>query len=449
MPGEGPAPGSIRLSRGLAFPREAAAASCPGPWWVRCSAMLTKLFLILGISLGTSFLCSVLEAILLSVTQGYVDVLREGGSKAGDYLHGMQRRIDEPIAAILALNTIANTFGAAMGGALALRIFGDAWMALFSGGLTLAILLFSEILPKTLGATLWPKLAPAAAYTLRALIWILKPVIVPLTFYARLITPKQKRPTTVSRMELRALARIGRREGALDEDEWKVLSSIISLDQVTVGEVMTPRTDIVAVPVESSIGEAKDVMLNRGHLRLPVFQESLDRVVGIVLARDLWRAHEEGITEVREIMRPPVFSPASKAVGDLIREMRSHRIKMVIVVDEFGGTGGLVTLEDLLEEIVGEIQDEHEADEPDNFLLLEDGTIRVWGGVALREAAQELRLDLPGDLYDTVGGYVFGSLNRIPRVGDRVQNEGGEFKVLKMRGRRVEFVRFTPAPPGK
>lgn len=144
---------------------------------------------------------------------------------------------------------------------------------------------------------------------------------------------------------------------------------------------------------------------------------------------------------------PPVFSPSSKPVDNLIRAMRSDRIKMVIVVDEFGGTSGLVTLEDLRGEIVGEIQDEHEADEPDDSVYLATGDVQIWGGVALREAARELRMELPVDCFDTVGGYVFGRLNRIPRVGDVVQGPGGQFKVAKMKGRRVEFVRFRPAPP--
>jgi CBS domain containing-hemolysin-like protein len=406
--------------------------------------MLTRLLAILGISLGTSFLCSILEAILLSVTHGYVHVLKDRGGKAGAYLHQMQRRIDEPIAAILALNTIANTFGAALGGALALQLFGDAWMAVFSAGLTLVILLFSEILPKTLGATLWPRLAPVAAYVLRGMILIMKPVVVPLTFYARLITPGQERPSTVSRSELQALARIGRREGALDEDEWRVVSSVMSLDQVPVGEVMTPRTDIVAVPVEATVEEAKTLMLDEGHLRLPVFEENLDRIVGILLARDLWQADRDGVVDIRLVMRPIQFAPATKPVDDLIREMRTDRVKRVIVLDEFGGTSGLVTLEDLLEEIVGEIQDEHEGDEPQDFQTLESGEVKVRGGVSLRELSERLDLDLPDDIYDTLGGLIFRRLNRIPRVGDVVEVEGGMFRVLKMRGRRTEFLLFSP-----
>jgi len=410
--------------------------------------MLYQLLGIVGISLGVSFLCSILEAIILSVTQGYVHVLRDRGSKAGHYLFEMQKQVDEPIAAILALNTIANTFGAALGGALAFRIWGEASAAIFSATLTLAILLFSEILPKTLGATLWPKLAPPAAYVLRGLIFLTKPIIIPLTLYARLITPRQGRPNTISRSELRVLARIVRKEGDMDEDEWRVVSSMMTLDEVPVAEVMTPRTDIVAVPVGAGVDRAKGIMLDEGHLRLPVYEENLDKIVGVLLARDLWKADRDGVKELTPIVRPVQFSPATKSVDDLIDEMRKDRVKMVIVVDEFGGTAGLVTLEDLLEEIVGEIQDEHEEDEPVGFTPLDSGATRVLGGVPLREASETLGFELPEDDYDTVAGFVFGRLNRIPRVGDQVDVDNGFFQVLRMRGRRIEFLLFTPKPEG-
>jgi putative hemolysin len=406
--------------------------------------MLLQLLAILGIALSVSFLCSVLEAVLLSVTHGYAHVLKDRGSRAGNYLHRMLSNIDEPIAAILTLNTIAHTFGAALGGGIALQLFGEAWMAAFSAVLTFVILLFTEILPKTLGATLWPTLAPASAWILQLLVTGMKPIIAPLSLFARLITPRDHRPSRVSRTEFRALAQIGRREGVLDEDEWRAVSSVMTLDEVPVGEVMTPRTDMVAVPLSATVEEAKRVMLDEGHLRMPVFEGSLDRIVGILLARDLWRADQGGVREIRPIVRPAQFAPVTKPVDDLIQEMRTERVKMVIVVDEFGGTAGLVTLEDLLEEIVGEIQDEHEEDEPQGFTLLESGDVRVHGGVPLREVAEHLTLTLPEDDYDTVAGFVFGRLNRIPRVGDEVRVEGGLFRVVRMRGRRIEFLLFTP-----
>ena len=189
--------------------------------------------------------------------------------------------------------------------------------------------------------------------------------------------------------------------------------------------------------------EAKELMLDKGHLRLPVFQDNLDTIVGILLARDLWKADRDGLETITPIVRPVQFCPATKSVDDLIPEMRKERIKMVIIVDEFGGTAGLVTLEDLLEEIVGEIQDEHEDDEPEFFTSLDSGAVRVFGGVPLREASEHLGFTLPDDDYDTVAGFVFGRLNRIPRLGDHVTVDTGVFQVHRMVGRRIRFLLFT------
>jgi CBS domain containing-hemolysin-like protein len=198
---------------------------------------------------------------------------------------------------------------------------------------------------------------------------------------------------------------------------------------------------VVAVAVEATVEEAKDVMLEEGHLRLPVYEGSIDRVVGVLLARDLWRADREGVTTIRELLRPPIFVPESKAVEDLIREMRQHRLQMAIVLDEFGGTAGLVTLEDLIEQIIGEIQDEHEQ-EPLPFEEEMAGEVRVRGDVPLWEVNERFDLHLPEAVYDTLGGYVFGQLGRIAEVGDEVIAEGARFRVVAMEGRRVSRVAF-------
>jgi CBS domain containing-hemolysin-like protein len=217
---------------------------------------------------------------------------------------------------------------------------------------------------------------------------------------------------------------------------------MMTLDEVPVAEVMTPRTDITAVPSGASVEEAKEVMLDQGHLRLPVFEENLDTIVGILLARDLWKADRDGLEAIDTIVRPVQFCPAKKSVDDLIQEMRKERVKMVIVVDEFGGTAGLVTLEDLLEEIVGEIQDEHEEDEPEFFTDLDSGGILVLGSVPLREACERLGFAMPAGDFDTVAGFVFGRLNRIPVPQDQVTVENGVLRVHKMVGRRIEFLLF-------
>jgi CBS domain containing-hemolysin-like protein len=276
------------------------------------------------------------------------------------------------------------------------------------------------------------------------MIVIMKPILIPLSWFNRLIQPGETRSKTVSRAEIEVLAEIGRREGTLDESEWKVVSNVIRLDEISLAEVMTPRTDIVAIPAEATVQEAKDLMLDEGHLRLPVYDGSLDKIVGILLARDLWRADRDGEGTIEAVVRPAQFAPSTKAVEDLIPEMRAERNKMAIVVDEFGGTAGLVTLEDLIEEIIGEIQDEHEEHEPDDFFPLDDGAVRIWCGASIRDVNEELGLSLPEEPHDTLGGFLFGELGRVGRVGDQVRADGGSLRITRMKKRRIEYAVFRP-----
>jgi len=399
------------------------------------------LIVVVGLALTISFFCSILEAVLLSISHSFVAVLQERGERAGDMLARMRDNIDEPLAAILTLNTVGHTVGAAMGGALALQVFGNKWVALFSALLTLAILMFSEILPKTLGAHYWRRLAKPTAYFLTWLMRVMKPILIPLAYFNRLITPREKSAPKVSRAELEVLADIGHREGEIDHDEWQVVTNVMNLDRVKVTQVMTPRTAMVAIPVTTTVDEAQAVMVDEGRLRLPVYEDTIDRVVGILLARDLWRAARDDVSDVKSVMRSPRFVPGSKVVEDLLTEMRSERIKMAIVLDEFGGTAGLVTLEDLIEEIVGEIHDEYEQ-EPLPFEDAVNGELLIGGSVTVHDVNERCDLALPEDVTDTIGGFVFGQLGRVAKVGDEVVIDGGRFRVAFVEGRWIRRVSF-------
>jgi len=406
---------------------------------------MATLLTIVAIALAISFLCSILEAVFLSISHSYIAVLKNRGEWAGAWFEDAQKHVEAPIAAILTLNTIAHTVGATMAGAQAAIVFGDASVAIFSGVLTLAVLIVTEIIPKTVGATYWKPLAVPTAHTLRVMIVAMKPVLIPLGWLSGFITPKHAGPT-ISRAELEVLAEIGRREGTLDEDEFAVVTNVIRLDEVSVAEVMTPRTDMVGVRSDATLDEVQTIMLDAGHLRLPVYEGNLDTILGIVIGRDVWRALRDGETELASIIRPIPFAPGSKPVEDLIPEMREHFTKMAIVVDEFGGTAGLVTLEDLIEEIIGEIHDEHEVHEPTAFQDLSNRRVRVWGGTSLRDASQRLDFTLTGEEeegFETIGGFVFGRLNRVAVVGDEVDVESGHFRVTQMDGRRVEYLVFV------
>lgn len=407
---------------------------------------MTSLVLVVGVGLAISFLCSVLEAVLLSLTHSYVGVLEERGDRAGILLARMRERIDEPIAAILTLNTIAHTVSASVGGAMALRVFGSQWIALFSAVLTFLILILSEIVPKTLGATYWKALAAPAAYTLRFMILAMKPILVPLGWMNQLIMPKGAAGPTVSRAELEVLAEIGRKEGTIDAEEFQVLTNVMNLSEVRAVDVMTPRTSIVAIAGTASLQDAIDVMIRDGHLRLPIYGDTLDDVQGVLLARDALRAAREDATSpASSVMRPAHFVPETKPVEDLIREMRAERLNMAIVIDEFGGTSGLVTLEDLIEEIVGEIHDEHEVAIP--MFQGADGRTLIAGQAPIWQVNEKLALTLSEDEHDTIGGFVFGQLGRIPREGDEVHVDGGRLRVTTMSGRRVARIAFLPGSP--
>ncbi len=397
---------------------------------------MTNLILVIGISLAVSFMCSIMEAVLLSISYSYVALLKRRDSRAGNLLSDMREHVDQPIAAILTLNTIAHTVGAAVGGALALEVFGSAWIALFSAALTFAVLVFSEIIPKTIGARSWKLLARPVAYVLHWLVFVMKPILVPLALLSRAIAPRGKRGPAVSRGELEVLAEIGRREGSLDEHEWEVVTRVMHLDRIRVGSIMTPRTQLEAVPVGATLEDVKSVMLEAGYSRIPVYEGSIDRIVGFVKARDIWRAEAKGETSVRSCMRQPRFVPETMSVQQLLREMRDERLKMVIVIDEFGGTAGLVALEDVLEQIVGELHDDGDV-QPLQYEEVGEREVRLDGSLPLREVNVRLGLELPEAEHDTLAGFVQGYLGRIAQVGDTVQFGGGVFQVIAMDGHRI------------
>jgi putative hemolysin len=405
--------------------------------------VLAQFILVVGLSLAVSFLCSIMEAVLLSVSASHVAVLQRRGDRAGDLLAKYREDLDNPIAAILTLNTFAHTIGAAMGGALALQLFGNAWVAMFSALLTLAVLVFSEIIPKTLGARHWKSLAGPVAYILRVLIFGLKPLLLPLSLLSRLLTARREPEPTVSRSELEVLAEIGRREGTIDQDEWRVVRNVINLHMVKVGAVMTPRTDIVAVPVTADPDEATATMLDSAHSRLPVYEESLDHIVGILRARDLWRAIQAGASDLRTIVKPARFVPENITVEQVLEEMRAERFKIAMVIDEFGGTAGLVTLEDLLEEIVGDIHDDYPDEQP-RFEWLDDGSARLSGAVTIREVNERLGIELPDVGLSTIAGYVTQELGHIGLKDDVVDVPAGRFVVVAADERRIEKLVFQP-----
>ncbi len=248
-------------------------------------------------------------------------------------------------------------------------------------------------------------------------------------------------PTEMERVhrpeELEMLLTQSYEHGLLREEPVEMIRGVFHLSETTAAEVMTPRTQVLGIPVESSLEDAAAYILEQGHSRYPLFEGSVDTIVGIVLARDVWRAQRAGGGTLRDIAREPLFVPDTKPVEQLLRDMQREQTHMAIVIDEFGGTAGIVTIEDLVEEIVGEIEDELDEARPE-FLQKGDGEIEFSGGAAIAEVNDRYGLELPDEDYTTVGGFVLGRLGRLPRPGDEVHFPGGRLRVLAIKKRRIE-----------
>ena len=239
--------------------------------------------------------------------------------------------------------------------------------------------------------------------------------------------------------------------GLLREEPVEMIRGVFGLSETTATDVMTPRTEVIGVPAEWTVADAAAFILGEGHSRFPVFEESIDHIVGVVLARDVWRAQTQGVADLRSIMRPGLFVPDTKPVESLLREMRRERAHLAVVVDEFGGTAGIVTIEDVMEEIVGEIEDELD-EVPAEVEQGPNGEILISGAFSIAELNDLYGLKLPDEDYTTVGGFVLGRLGRVARVGDQVTIRGGRLRVLAMDSRRISrlalfFDAGSAAPP--
>ena len=324
---------------------------------------MIELVVAVGLAVSISAMCSLFEAVLYSVPVGHIEALAESGRTSGRILKALRDRVDRPIAAILSLNTIANTAGAAIAGAGAVKVFGDDRLVWFSVFFTLAILVLSEVIPKTLGVVYARPLASPVARPLLALVWIFRPIIWFTSQLTALMTRGSAQPD-VSVEEITVLAKLGLQAGTLDAGKAAVIENILSLDERDVRDIMTPRTVMSSLSASLTLGELKDSQKLAGvfdHSRVPVFDKDTDDVVGMVLRRDVLTAMAEDKFDRRleEFMRPVDFIAETLSVNRLLRRLLETGQHLVLVIDEYGGLAGLVTLEDVLEEILGiEIVDE-------------------------------------------------------------------------------------------
>jgi CBS domain containing-hemolysin-like protein len=389
-----------------------------------------------------SFLCSIFESVLLSINTAQVESLVNSGSKAGLLMRRFKRGIDVPISAILIVNTVAHTIGAAVAGASYENVFDPGTLWIFSIVFTLAVLLFTEIIPKTLGVTYATRLASPVAFGIQALIVLLRPIVALIEKLSSLLRGNARRPAT-SIEEIRLLAQLGRSEGAVGPRTAGMIVGATQLRELRVDDVMISRQQVVFLSGLDSVAASVERIRESRHSRFPFTPTgSIDQFTGMVLAKEfLLQLDESGEIDFTELVREPLVVPEFQPLNMLLMTFQEQHLHMAFVVDEYGQFQGIVTLEDVLEEIVGDIVDESEA-QADDVSRADDGSLEIDADLELRRLAALLHLRWDSrEKSHSVNGLVTEKLGRLPQAGDAVEWNGYEIAVLAASERRAERLR--------
>jgi CBS domain containing-hemolysin-like protein len=375
--------------------------------------------------------------------------LAEEGDKRAERVLRLLERPEQTLNAVLLVVLACQMVSATLLGTLLDPIFGAAGVAL---GILIEIIVvftFAEVAPKTF-AVQHSERAVMAVSGLLSFLTRFPPLRVLTRGFiglANIVLPGKglRRGPFVTEEEILTMADVAAQEAAIETEERELIHSIFDFGDTVVREVMVPRPDMVAVDADATVDEAIRISISAGKSRLPAFNKTTDDIVGLVFLKDLVTrsGSGEGNEPVRQMLRPATFVPESKRIAELLRDMQTAKFHMAIVIDEHGGTAGLVTMEDLLEEIVGEITDEYDVDEP-GVERLPGGALRVPGRTPIDEMNELLGEELPSGEWDTVGGLVFDALGHVPIEGECARVNGFEFCAERVQGRRIVSVRVTP-----
>ena len=421
--------------------------------WVEAVAIVVC-FALAGLASGT-------ETALTSVGRLRVRYLAEEGSRAARILQRLQRDPNRFLSTVLLVNTVALIVASSSTTLLTDELFktwGVAeqerlWLALLvSLLLSILLLLLAEVTPKTLAIRYAERVALAAAGPVDRMATFLGPILWAVTIVSRAMTGgRAAKAPYLSEQELITLLHVSEEQGVIEEEERDMIHGIIEIGDKSVREVMVPRTDMVAIEKASSLQDIVRVFKQHRHTRLPVYKTDIDHIIGLIHVKDLllfYTLSKAPEFNIDKILRPILFTPETKKVDELLHEMRSKKVHMMIVVDEYGGTAGLVSLEDVLEEIVGEIRDEYDQAEEEQLTLISPTEAIVDARFPMDELNSRLGLGISeSGEYDSVGGYVVASLGTIPAPGAQFQGGRVKWKVEQARGNRVEQVRLVAAAP--
>ncbi|SHJ61584.1 HlyC/CorC family transporter [Pseudobutyrivibrio xylanivorans] len=409
--------------------------------------LLIKLIILL-LLLGLSGFFSSAETALTTVNKIKIKTMADDGDKKAAKVLKVIGRPKKMLSAILIGNNIVNLSASSLATTLAIQLFGSYGAGIATGVLTLLILIFGEITPKSLATLNSTKLSLRYAPAVGGLMWVLTPVITIVNFLAGLfirmfgIDPDFK-DETITEEEIRTMVDVSHESGAIEQDERTMIHKVFDFSDACAKEVMIPRIDMTMVDADVTYDELMAVFKEDMYTRIPVCEPDTDKVLGIINMKDFLGVGPSENFSVRDYLRDTYFTYEMKNVSDLFDEMREESASLSIVLDEYGELSGMITLEDLLEEIVGEIRDEYDEDEEDPLVRLSDREYQVLGSMNLEDLCQLIPLGFTSDDYDTIGGYIVGAFDHFPNVGETYVSEDGTIiRVLAVEKKRITKLRI-------
>ena len=415
---------------------------------------MTPLIVVIILGLVIAAFAAAAETSLTSVSRIRMRSLAEDGNKRARTVTRLHADPNGYLSTILSLNTVAVIVVSTATALLISNNLQRIPQAVATIVLSVVVLIFCEIAPKSLALRFNERFALVLAGPVQMLTRVLRPLVGGLSLMSRLIVRAATRGHTVrgpfvTEEELKLLLYVGEQEGIVEQEEREMIHGILEMTDKTVREVMVPRVDVVAVEATDSIADVIKVIIEYGFSRIPIYEDNVDNIVGIVYAKDLLRHGVIGDDQrpLRAIAREPYYTPEAKHVGELLREMKVRKVHIAVVVDEHGGTAGIVTFEDLIEEIVGPIRDEYDMREVEELQIVSDHEVVVSARFPVDDLKEALDLEVPDVEADTVGGLVYEQLGEIPKVGATIQLGNATLTVESIRRQGIQTVRITSPFP--
>jgi len=394
------------------------------------------------------------ETAFISLQKIRLDYLVKSKVRGAGRVARLIQRPERLLSIVLLGNTFVNTAAAALATAIALKQWPNQGVLIATIGLTIILLIFCETTPKTIAAMHGERLSLTFARPLELVSWVLTPFVIALSWmaskFSKLVGATPAPGSLISDEEIRTMISVGQKEGEMEEAEAELLDKVFEFGDRPVREVMVPRPEVVCIELGSKVADFHALYAENPLSRFPVFKENMDNVVGILAIKDVLMAQAKGSinrqSAIDGLMRPAYFTPETNRISELFTEMRDSNYRMAIVVDEFGGTAGIVSLTRLVEEIVGPVGDELAAVEKD-FEVINAYTFQVDAGMRIEEANEQLELELPGGDYETVAGFILDLLGRIPKPNEQLRYKDLKLVITEMRGVKIEKILLTKENP--